>query len=83
MDQEKIFEFILEIKSKLSSIDAKVDGILEQIKNHENRIQNIENAMKNGDKAATNYLGKALVISLGIIGSLTGATALILKLFSN
>lgn len=46
MDQEKIFEFILEIKSKLSSIDAKVDGILEQIKNHENRIQNIENAMK-------------------------------------
>lgn len=89
---EHIANFIIEIKTTLASIDTKVSGILDQVKNHENRILEMEkklticqtNCNQGGFDAETRkLLIKALMIALGIIGTLTGAGALLTKILGN
>ena len=56
MEQDKFFELILEIKSSLSSIDSKVNGITDQLRNHESRIQKIEEQGSKQNEETTNLL---------------------------
>ena len=35
---DKLTELVIRIETKLSSIDAKVDGIIDQLKDHSQRI---------------------------------------------
>lgn len=85
---EHLTDFIIQIKTSLASIETKVDGILDQLKNHENRILELEHHIVAHSTAAnmtvdSKFLGKCLLITLGIIATLTGAGGLIVKIFGN
>ena len=79
MEQEKIFEFILEIKSSLASIDSKVNGITDQLRNHESRIQKIEEQGSKQNETTTKILGGTITKILTILGYVIGGSALIAK----
>ena len=79
MEQDKIFEFILEIKSSLASIDSKVNGITDQLRNHESRIQKIEEQGSKQNEATTKILGVTISKILTILGYVIGGSALITK----
>ena len=79
MEQDKIFEFILEIKSSLASIDSKVNGITDQLRNHESRIQKIEEQGSKQNEATTKLLGGTISKILTILGYVIGGSALITK----
>ena len=79
MEQDKIFEFILEIKSSLASIDSKVNGITDQLRNHESRIQKIEEQGSKQNEATTKLLGGTISKILTILGYVIGSSALITK----
>ena len=79
MEQDKIFEFILEIKSSLASIDSKVNDITEQLRNHESRIQKIEEQGSKQNEATTKILGGTISKILVILGYVIGGSALITK----
>lgn len=79
MEQDKIFEFILEIKSSLASIDSKVNGITDQLRNHESRIEKIEEQGSKQNEATTKILGGTITKILTILGYVIGGSALIAK----
>ena len=79
MEQDKIFEFILEIKSSLASIDSKVNGITDQLRNHESRIQKIEEQGSKQNEATTKLLGGTISKILTILGYVIGGSALLTK----
>lgn len=85
---DHLTNLIIEIKTALASIDAKVSGILDQVKNHENRLLELEKATakQTGDgwnKDVMKMLTRGLLVALGIIGTMTGASALISKICGN
>lgn len=82
MEQEKIFEFILEIKSSLASIDSKVNGITDQLRNHESRIEKIEEQGSKQNEATTKILGGTITKILTILGYVIGGSALIAKFYA-
>lgn len=79
MEQDKIFELILEIKSSLASIDSKVNGITDQLRNHESRIEKIEEQGSKQNEATTKILGGTITKILTILGYVIGGSALISK----
>ena len=79
MEQDKIFEFILEIKSSLASIDSKVNNITDQLRNHESRIEKIEEQSSKQNEATTKILGGTITKILTILGYVIGGSALIAK----
>lgn len=79
MDTDKFFELILEIKSSLASIDSKVNGITDQLRNHESRIQKIEEQGSKQNEATTKILGGTISKILTILGYVIGGSALIAK----
>ena len=84
MNEDKIYEHILEIKSSVASIDTKVDGINSRIDNHERRISTLETTEKPTLKSdIVNMLVKGLVASIFVIGSLVGAGGILSKIFGS
>lgn len=84
MNDDKIYEHILEIKSSVASIDAKVDGINSRLDNHERRISTLETTEKPTLKSdIISMLIKGLVASVFVIGSLAGAGGILSKIFGN
>ena len=84
MNEDKIYEHILEIKSSVASIDAKVDGINSRLDNHERRISTLETTEKPTLKSdIVNMLVKGLVASIFVIGSLVGAGGILSKIFGS
>ena len=79
MEEDKFFEFILEIKSSLASIDSKVNGITDQLRNHESRIQKIEEQGSKQNEETTKLLGGTILRILTILGYVIGGSALITK----
>ena len=79
MEQDKIFEFILEIKSSLASIDSKVNDIADQLRNHESRIQKIEEQCSKQNEETTKLLGGTISKILTILGYVIGGSALLTK----
>ena len=82
MEQDKIFEFILEIKSSLASIDSKVNDITDQLRNHESRIQKIEEQGSKQNEETTKLLGGTITKILTILGYVIGGSALITKFYA-
>lgn len=79
MDTDKFFELILEIKSSLASIDSKVNGITDQLRNHESRIEKIEEQGSKQNEETTKLLGGTIAKILTILGYVIGGSALITK----
>lgn len=82
MEQDKIFEFILEIKSSLASIDSKVNDITDQLRNHESRIQKIEEQGSKQNEETTKLLGGTISKILTILGYVIGGSALLTKFYA-
>lgn len=105
MTNEKLTETILEISSKISSLEATLISInhntekmLEQILAHEQRITSLEQYHKPQTQTTTTVannnnkeddfktellklLARAVTIGLVVIGSLSGASGIISKMF--
>lgn len=84
MDESKITELIIHIETKLSSIEAKVDGIIDQLKDHSQRIQRLEQS--SGSSLKSNLLEFALKAIIGLVAvivALTGAGGIMSKIFGN
>ena len=81
---DKLTELVIRIETKLSSIDAKVDGIIDQLKDHSQRIQRLE--QNSGSSLKSNLLEFALKAIIGLIAviiALTGAGGIASKIFGN
>ena len=81
---DKLTELVIRIETKLSSIEAKVDGIIDQLKDHSQRIQRLEQSC--GSSLKSNLLEFALKAIIGLVAviiALTGAGGIMSKIFGN
>ena len=84
---EKITEFIISINTRLASIDAKLDNVQSQLKDHSERIRRLESVeprVRGGDDFKSDMLkllAKGLVVSILVIASLTGAGGILQQMF--
>lgn len=87
MNEDKLTEFIITIKTSLASIETKVDGIQTTLQNHESRIQNLEKTDSSSDSTFKNdilrLLAKAILISVCGFATLAGAGSVIAKILGN
>lgn len=82
MNDEKEFDLFLEIKSQLTSLNTNMTNVLQQLTKHEQRICNLETNRASFKDKVVEYLIKALIATIAIIGSLTGAGQLLKTIFS-
>lgn len=83
MNDDQITALIIEIKSSLASILAKVENVQAVLSNHESRITQIERGSGGKDDYKTEMLkllGKGILVALLTIGSLTGASGIIAQI---
>ena len=84
MNEDKILEFIIRIETTLSSIETKVDGIIDQLKDHSQRIQRLEQS--SGSSLKTNLLEfalKAIIGLVAVVAALSGAGGILSKILGN
>lgn len=84
MNEDKLTELIITIKTSLASIETKVDGIQTTLQNHESRIQNLEKTDSSSDSTFKNdilrLLAKAILISVCGFATIAGAGSVIAKI---
>lgn len=82
---EKLADIVISINTRLASIDAKLDNVQSQLKDHSERIRRLETVeprVKGEDDFKADLLklmAKGLVVSIMTVGSLAGAGGLIAK----
>ena len=79
MTDEKMTELIINITSELASLNANMKSVLDKLTSHEQRISALEQGKLSLKDTMVHWLVKGLIASIMIIGSLTGASALIQK----
>lgn len=79
MTDEKMTELIINITSELASLNANMKSVLDKLTSHEQRISALEQGKASLKDTMVQWLLKGLIASIMIIGSLTGASALIQK----
>lgn len=77
MNEEKITDLVIKITSELASLNANMKSVLDKLTSHEQRITALEQNKVGMKDTVIQWLVKGLIASLMIIGSLTGASALI------
>ena len=87
LDDDKILETLIDIKSQLAELNANQKNLQAILVNHENRITNIESTTTK-DKTSLKddliqMLVKGIVGSIFVIGSLAGAGGILAKIFGN
>ena len=81
---DRLTEFIIRIETKLSSIETKVDGIIDQLKDHSQRIQRLEQS--SGSSLKSNLLEfalKAIIGLVAVVAALSGAGGILSKILGN
>lgn len=81
MTDEKMTELIINITSELAALNANMKSVLDKLTTHEQRISALEQGKMNLKDTIVQWLVKGLIASIMVIGSLTGASALIQKVF--
>lgn len=81
MDDNQVTELIIKITSELASLNANMKSVLDKLTSHEQRISALEQGKIGMKDTVIQWLVKGLLASLMIIGSLTGASALIKSVF--
>ena len=87
LDDEKILETLIDIKSQLAELNANQKNLQAILVNHENRITNIESTTTK-DKTSLKddliqMLVKGIVGSIFVIGSLAGAGGILAKILGS
>ena len=87
LDDDKILETLIDIKSQLAELNANQKNLQAILVNHENRINNIESTTV---KEKTSFkddiikmLVKGIVGSILVIGSLAGAGGILAKILGS
>ena len=87
LDDDKILETLIEIKSQLAELNANQKNLQAILVNHENRINNIESTTTKGKTSFKDDLIqlmiKGLVGSIFVIGSLAGAGGILAKILGS
>ena len=87
LDDNKILETLIEIKSQLAELNANQKNLQAILVNHENRITSIESSTIKEKTSLKDdliqMLVKGIVGSIFVIGSLAGAGGIIAKIFGN
>lgn len=78
MNQEMFTDLAIKITAELSALNANMKNVLDKLADHEKRIDDLEKG-KNGSfkDNLIQLLVKGLVASIFVIGSITGASAMI------
>lgn len=78
MNQNMLTDLAIKITAELSALNANMKNVLDKLADHEKRIDNLEKG-KNGSfkDNLIQWLVKGLVASIFVIGSITGASAMI------
>lgn len=85
MENDELISFIIEIKTSLSRLEAKLDNVQTTLANHETRIQRVEESGSGSTSMKDRiieYLLKCLIAALAIGASLSGAGSIITSLVS-
>ena len=67
----------IKISQQIGELNSSVRGVLEKLTNHEQRLTNLEQNKIGMKDTIIEWLIKGLISSIMVIGSLTGAGALI------
>lgn len=78
MNQDMFTDLAIKITAELSALNANMKNVLDKLADHEKRIDDLEKG-KNGSfkDNLIQLLVKGLVASIFVIGSITGASAMI------
>ena len=78
MNQEMFTELAIKITAELSALNANMKNVLDKLADHEKRIDDLEKSKNYSFKDnLIQLLVKGLVASIFVIGSITGASAMI------
>lgn len=82
MTNDKQTELLIDISSKLGSIDAQLKSTNATLVQHEKRISNLENGKTGSVKQdIVTLLAKALTIAVVAIAGLSGTAGIVSKIF--
>ena len=82
MNDEKITEFFIKLNGELQALNTNMRHVLDKLTNHEQRLTSLEQRKDEGWKnQLLMLLAKAVVIGAVAIGSLSGASSIIAKIF--
>ena len=78
MNQDTFIELTIKITAELSDLNANMKNVLDKLADHEKRIDDLEKGKNFSFKDnLIQLLVKGLVASIFVIGSITGASAMI------
>lgn len=80
MNRDAIDEILLKFTAEISSLNANMRSVLDKLTSHENRISTLEQNKVTLKDDVVKWLVRALICSLAITASLTGASSLIAKI---
>lgn len=85
MNEDKFTELVIKITSELSSLNANMKTVLDNLKNHEERLNNLEKKTDTSNSLSNivPWLVKGLLIALGIIATLSGSGAILKTILTN
>ena len=78
MNQNMLTDLAIKITAELSALNANMKNVLDKLADHEKRIDDLEKSKNYSFKDnLIQLLVKGLVASIFVIGSITGASAMI------
>ena len=80
MTTEKVEEIVLEISTQLGILNTQTKQVLDTLQDHNERISKLEEHKESLKDTTVQWLVKALIASIAVIGSLTGAGTLLSKI---
>lgn len=81
MQDSKLTDLIIKISTELAALNANMTTVLGTLAKHETRLLELEKSKTSLKDTVIQWLVKGLVTAVITIGSLTGAGALIAKVF--
>ena len=81
MTKGTIDEILLKFTAEISSLNANMRSVLDKLTSHESRISILEQNKTSLKDDVVKWLIRALICSLAITASLTGASSIIVKIF--
>ena len=80
MTKEIIDDVLLKFTAEISSLNANMRSVLDKLTSHESRISTLEQNKTSLKDDVVKWLIRALICSLAITASLTGASSIIVKI---
>ena len=83
MTKETVDEILLKVTAEISSLNANMRSVLDKLTSHESRISTLEQNKTSLKDDVVKWLIRALIFSLAITASLTGASSIIAKILGS